>query len=113
MSYSGFDGGGYSKFYDQGDRNNFVRKVYSILGFQLLITACITAIPLKSDHARLWMDDHTGLLIAACVGSLVVCCTMICCLQLTRMVPINYILLLLFTVCEAYMLASVAAKTDP
>jgi FtsH-binding integral membrane protein len=32
---------------------------------------------------------------------------------LTRVVPINYILLLLFTVCEAYMVASVAAQTDP
>ncbi|TNV71946.1 hypothetical protein FGO68_gene11511 [Halteria grandinella] len=38
---------------------------------------------------------------------------MICCINLTRVVPINYILMLGFTVCEAYMVAGVAARYSP
>lgn len=57
-SYSGMQRDGYSKFTDQEDRSNFVRKVYAILGIQLAITAGITAIPLHSLHAREWMQDH-------------------------------------------------------
>ena len=49
-------------------------------------------------------------MVAAMVTALVVSCTMICCLQLTRMVPINYVLMTIFTLCEAYMLAGVAGK---
>ncbi len=43
------DNSGGSKFCDatdKEDRINFVRKVYSILGLQLLLTACITLVPL-------------------------------------------------------------------
>ena len=111
MSYSqsAFRQEGFSKFYDKEDRTNFVRKVYAILGIQLLITSAITMIPLYNDHARLWMHDHWGLLMAACIGSVAISCVMICCIQLTRTVPINYVLILLFTLCEAYMVASVAA----
>ena len=48
---SGLLGGGVSKFYDQEDRMNFVKKVYGILGIQLLITTAICLIPLTSDKA--------------------------------------------------------------
>lgn len=45
-----------SKFYDGEDRLNFVRKVYSILGVQIFITALITLIPMTSDKAAVWMQ---------------------------------------------------------
>ena len=111
MSYEGLDNG-FSKFNDREDRLNFVRKVYGILGFQLALSAAIISIPMTSDKARIWIDTHWGLMIAAMVLSIVVSCTMICCLQLTRMVPINYVLMTIFTLCEAYMLAGIAAKYD-
>ena len=101
-----------SKFYDGQDRLNFVRKVYSILGIQILITSLITLIPMTNDHAKIWMQDNYGLLIACCVGSIVISCAMICFLPLTRMVPYNYIMLLLFTLCESYLVASCAAVSD-
>ena len=112
MSYADLDNG-FSKFNDQEDRLNFVRKVYGILGFQLALSAAIVSIPISNDHARYWISDHWGLMVAAMVTAVVVSCTMICCLQLTRVVPINYVLMTIFTVCEAYMLAGVAAKYDP
>ena len=58
------------------------------------------------------MHDNYGLLIAACIGSIVISCAMICFVQITRMVPYNYVILLLFTLCESYMVASCAAVSD-
>ena len=111
MSYADLDNG-FSKFNDQEDRLNFVRKVYGILGFQLALSAAIISIPMSSEHARFWMEIHWGWTLAAMITSVVVSCVMICCLQLTRVVPINYVLMTLFTLCEAYMLAGIAAKYD-
>lgn len=67
-----------TKFYDAQDRLNFVRKVYGILGVQILITSLITLIPVTNDHARVWMHDNYGLLIACCIGSIVISCAMVC-----------------------------------
>ena len=36
------------KFHDTEDRLNFVRKVYSIVGAQLILTTAVTAVPLAS-----------------------------------------------------------------
>ena len=105
--------GGFSKFYDQEDRRNFVRKVYGILATQLLITSIVTYYPVKNFEARLWMHEHWGLMLAAMIGSVAICCTMICCINLTRTVPVNYILMLGFTLCEAYMVAGVASRYSP
>lgn len=67
---------------------------------------------MNNDNAKIWMQDNYGLLIACCIGAIVINCAMICFMNLTRTVPINYILLGLFTVCEAYMVASVAAVSE-
>ncbi len=110
---SGFLGGGYSKFASMEDRKGFVKKVYGILGFQLLLTAGITLIPVMNIEAKIWINTHDGLTIAAAVGLLCISCIMMCCIPLTRMVPVNYGLLFLFTLCESYLMAGIAAKTQP
>ena len=51
--------------------------------------------------------------IAAAVSMIVISCTMICCINLTRVVPVNYALLFGFTLCEAYLMADLAARTWP
>jgi FtsH-binding integral membrane protein len=43
------------KFCEREDRMNFVRKVYAIMGVQLLFTAGIVAIPLTNTNAYFWM----------------------------------------------------------
>ena len=110
---SGFLGGGYSKFASIEDRKGFVKKVYGILGLQLLLTVGITLIPVTNVNAKNWIHDHYGLTIAAAVGLFCIACIMMCCIPLTRMVPVNYGLLFLFTLCESYLMAGIAAKTDP
>lgn len=92
---------------------NFVRKVYGILSFQLLFTALFVMVPLFNIEVALWMRYHWGLLIAAIVGNIVTSIALICCRSLSRAVPVNYILLGLFTLCEAYLVGFIASNYEP
>lgn len=51
------------------------------------------------------MDDNIWLEIVALIVAIFVEITLICGRHLARKVPINYILLLTFTVCQAYALS--------
>ena len=114
MSYEGLGGGiGSYKFSDQDTRKDFVKKVYGILGLQLLITFGMTLLPVYHEKTRLWMIHHEWLTIVSAVVLIMVCCTMICVVQLTRTVPVNYALLFLFTLCESYLIADLASRTYP
>ena len=59
------------------------------------------------------MSANYGFLIAAMIILIVVNCAMICCMKLARTVPINYALLLVFTLCEAYCVACCTIGIDP
>jgi FtsH-binding integral membrane protein len=41
-------------------RNQFVRKVYTILTFQLLATAGVSSLTFFSDSYRAWIQSHPG-----------------------------------------------------
>ena len=57
MSYSGLDGGN-CKFLDMDTRKGFVKKVYGILGIQLLITFGMTLLPVYNLDTRIWVLSH-------------------------------------------------------
>jgi len=88
-------------------RRGFVRKVYSILSLQLLITTAIAA-PLQTVSAE-WMRRNTWLLILSVVMTFVTICAMTCCRDLVRSYPTNYILLFTFTGFEGVMVGFVSA----
>jgi FtsH-binding integral membrane protein len=48
-------GDSHKDFDNKQDRLGFIRKVYSILGTQILLTACLTIIPKESYSLRVWM----------------------------------------------------------
>ena len=73
----------------------------------------MTIIPLSSYKAANWMYENYWLVIVACVLAIVVECALICVRSLARKVPTNYILLFLFTICEAYTVAFICAASDP
>lgn len=88
----------------------FIRKVYSILAIQLTFTAaCIVAVQ-TSDQVKVFMMDNSAIYIAAAVMSIVFMCAILCCFA--RVHPTNMILLVLFTVCEAYMVAGITAQYE-
>ena len=84
----------------------FVRKVYTILAIQLSVTAAWVAIVQTSLNK--WVYDNPALYIIAAVGSIVLFCMIICCFG--RQHPTNLILLGLFTMCEAHMVAGLCSR---
>lgn len=77
-------------------RIGFVRKVYGILSVQLILTigiaapiCCLGPVWAAGNQWILWMS--TGLLVATL-------CSMLCCQNLLKTYPANYILLFLLTV---------------
>lgn len=93
------------------DRVKFVRKVYSILACQLSLTSAFIFLVQTSDSTKNFVTRSPGLAIGCCVMSIVLMCAIVCCFG--RTAPTNYILLLLFTLCETYMVGGLTAKYNP
>ena len=56
-----------------------------------------------------WMQKNWGILIGAIVIVIVTECILFCCRGTARKVPVNYILLLIFTLGEAYLVSSICS----
>lgn len=91
-------------------RLGFVRKVYGILCFQLLLTTLICVISMVSDSFARFQFENYGLMIATCVLSFVIMIAIVCFKSVARTVPTNYICLIIFTLCEAYMISFICAS---
>jgi FtsH-binding integral membrane protein len=94
-------------YIERQDRLNFVRKVYSILAVQLSITTGFIAAVKTSDNLLFSVQNNTGLYLTSSVCAMILCCMIICCFG--RSVPMNYILLFLFTLCESYAVAGITS----
>jgi FtsH-binding integral membrane protein len=118
---------------DRADRMGFIKKVYSILAFQLALTAAGVCwftvntknnceIPrneltgssceidgylfLKPGSTSWWVVTYWGWWVAALMIAIFVEIALICCRHLARKSPVNYILLAIFTICEAYSVSA-------
>jgi len=89
-------------------RMGFIRKVYSILTVQLLVTVAIAGyigqMPVQ------WFADNMWLLQLSLVGTIVVTCIIMCCPDVCRRYPSNYVVLFGFTACEAVLVGVVSAQ---
>ncbi|XP_029175061.1 protein lifeguard 1-like [Nylanderia fulva] len=119
--HSGMYGSGYGEdplqdevkgfeFNDKTIRNGFIRKVYSILMCQLLITLGMICLFLYHRPTQLWVMRHTELFWIAFALTIVLLICMACCTNVRRKAPMNFIFLFLFTLAEAFLLA-IAAST--
>lgn len=84
-------------------RHGFIRKVYSILFIQLLLTTVVAAIIMKvGNHLR---ETNPGLvqfmLYTSMAGTLGMVC---CCQSLLKTSPQNYVFLLVFTLLESILI---------
>lgn len=97
----------------EGTRIGFIRKVYGILSVQLAITfgiSCLGMLPsvklifMYQIYDRIYLTSvGLGLLITCCVLFFFTLIPLACCRKVGRSVPINYILLLLFTLSQSYL----------
>lgn len=94
-------------------RLGFIRKVYGILSAQLLLTMLMCIISCTSkDFARFQLQNPAIFWISFGV-SLITLIALSCFRSVARTVPTNYVLLLLFTVCEGYMVSFICSTTNP
>lgn len=92
-------------------RLGFVRKVYGILVFQLMLTAIIAGSIFSMDDQ--WLGQHAWLAQTAGLVSLVVVLgVMCCCMEASRTYPQNYIFLFVVTVCESILVGFISVRYE-
>ncbi|TNV76250.1 hypothetical protein FGO68_gene13632 [Halteria grandinella] len=100
-------------FEESQDRMGFIRKVLGILTAQLVLTSLITFAPTYDATLRLWLREHPSLLWTCFALTLATQCCILCVRELARKVPLNYILLLTFTLSESYVVAFITTEYSP
>lgn len=96
----------------KSSRIGFIRKVYCILSTQLLTTAGFTVAVFESDNFRNYLHENLWILIVSMVLSIVCIYAIGCYRTLARSVPINYILLSIFTLAESILVAAISSQYD-
>jgi len=94
-------------------RNGFIKKVLCILMMQLAIsTVAIGVTFIDKSAIRTFMVENKWLMWVALVVSLASMIVLVCKRDAFRKVPMNYILLFVYTVSMSYLLAAIAATTE-
>ncbi|XP_008317111.1 protein lifeguard 2-like [Cynoglossus semilaevis] len=88
---------------DLNVRRVFIRKVYSILMIQLLVTLAIVALFTFSDPVKDYIQSNPGWYWASYAVFFVTYLTLSCCSAPRRQFPWNLILLAIFTLSLSYM----------
>merc|ERR1712029_1059203 len=98
-------------FTEKAVRLGFIRKVYSILCLQLVVTMGIIGI-FTLETVKTYSNDHPEMWIIAMVLMFVSLITLACCEGVRRKTPHNFIFLGLFTCAEGFMLGTVTSTYD-
>jgi len=105
----GYDSHEAMAFSEKSIRRGFVRKVFGILMVQLAITVCIIAIFLFAPGVSEYSSSHPEMWWIAFSLTIVLIIVLSCCHEVRRKAPMNLIFLGIFTICEGFMLGSVAS----
>jgi len=99
-------------FDDKSVRLGFIRKVFSILALQMLVTTGFIMWFLFHEPTKQFVQSSYPTYIAAYVMFLVLYIVLACCRTPARKYPINMILLALFTLSLSYMAAAISSFYD-
>lgn len=94
-------------------RMDFIRKVYGLLSTQLAITFGFTIFVINSPLISVFMATNPFLMVLAVVLSIITLYALVCFVDFQRRVPWNFIVLLVFTICEAYIVAYICLDYSP
>jgi len=101
-----------SGFGEKAVRRGFIRKVYSILMCQLLVTGGIMALFMFVKPIKSYVQQNMWVYLASFIVTLVCIIAMACFKDVRRTSPGNFICLGIFTICESFMLGTVATYYD-
>ena len=94
-------------------RLGFIKKVYAILTVQLAITVGWCAIALTSKGVQNFILENMGLFWPILIVQFASLIALVCCGDMAKKVPYNYVLLTLFTLAEAYLVSICCMAYDP
>jgi FtsH-binding integral membrane protein len=97
---------------DRMMRLGFIRKVYGVLTFQLILTVAIASLGLN-DSVKDFYINNLWLFYVAIASSIIIIIPLTCYPEVARKVPGNYILLTLFTICESIMVSYIVSTYPP
>lgn len=92
-------------------RLGFIKKVYGVLSMQLIITILLSSIAFNKN-VKEYLCNNAGYLWISVIFSFVVIIPLICCKSIARKVPVNYILLIMFTIFESVLISYVIASVN-
>ncbi|XP_029784801.1 protein lifeguard 1-like isoform X1 [Suricata suricatta] len=95
-------------FSDSSIRRAFIIKVFLILTAQLVVTGAIISVFISWKGLRTWVLMNAWFTYAILPAFFVVLIVLACCGDLRRKVPVNYILLGLFTILQGLLLGAVS-----
>lgn len=98
-----------SSFSEKEIRMAFIRKVYAILMVQLAITTGFIALFLFEPNIARFSRENPELMLVSMGCTAVLTIVIVCFDKLRRTWPMNFILLMAFTVCEGWMLGTVCS----
>ncbi|XP_047534777.1 protein lifeguard 1-like [Vanessa atalanta] len=99
-------------FTEQSIRRGFIRKVYSILMCQLLVTMGVIALFIFHEPTKVFVRNNSYLFWIAFVVLFVCLIAMACCTELRRQTPVNFIFLAIFTCAQSFLLGVTAGVYD-
>lgn len=96
------------EFTDETVRKGFIRKVYSILCAQLLVTLAVISLFVFHDGTKMWARQHHEFLWISFGVTFVIMIALACCESVRRSFPLNFIFLGIFTLAESFMLGMIS-----
>jgi len=123
---SGYPSAGYasSSDYTQGGKQtygqgfvlnarvNFVRKVFSIVSIQLMVTAYFVYLSAYSKHYMKYVHHSPLTTFGASCGAMISMLALTFWKSLARKAPLNYCILGYFTLCQAYLTSKITSNYD-
>uniref|UniRef100_T1JKG3 Protein lifeguard 1 n=1 Tax=Strigamia maritima TaxID=126957 RepID=T1JKG3_STRMM len=97
------------EFSEKSVRMAFIRKVYAILMVQLAITLAVSSLLIFEPNCRAYSHEHPEMSYIAIAMTFICIISLACCTNVRRQTPTNFIVLGIFTFCEAFLVGSVAS----
>ena len=94
-------------------RQDFIKKVFSIVFVQILVTTIITGFTMGNVTMRRFVMESQVCMIISVIGALVTMLILLFSDKMAKQVPTNYYLLTAFTLFESYSIACLCNFTDP
>lgn len=98
-----------ARFSDKSVRHAFIRKVYLILTAQLLVTCGFVCVFLLAHPVRDWVRRNAWFYYISYATFLITYITLVCCDNVRRRFPGNFIALSVFTLAFSYMAGTMAS----